>query len=117
MADQFLYVDDASLGASRYGNGADDNSGGQNPWEGRLLSEHYWSISTSIVIAWSCWLVGTILVLLPCAGLLDHPFAALGGVVAMFGCMTMLRCWIHRAAMASANAFALGRASMQVVRD
>lgn len=81
------------------------------------MSERYWNVSTSIVIAWICWIAGVTLVVLPCVGVLDHPFAALGCVVTMFGCMTMLRSWVHRCALSTADVFALGQASVRVVRD
>lgn len=81
------------------------------------MSEKYWNVSMSIVIAWGCWIIGAAFVASACLGWLDHPFATLGGIVTMFGCMTMLRCWVHRAAVSAADAFALGRASVHVVRD
>lgn len=81
------------------------------------MTERYWSVCAGTVVAWVCWLVGTTLVGLSCMGVLGHPFATLGAMVSMFGCMTMLRCWVQRAATHGSEAFALGQASMRVVPD
>lgn len=80
------------------------------------MTERYLSVCAATLIAWACWLVGTTVVVLSCAGVLDHPYASLGGIVTMFGCMTMLRCWVQRAARSSANAFTLGRDSVHLVQ-
>lgn len=71
-----------------------------------------WQVSVQMQwLVWVLWLIGLGLILLACAGALDHPYAPLGGAFVALGCMTQVGTWLRQHAKDYREAFDLGRES------